>query len=150
MPKIEQSMTIAVSPETVFAALASVQHSPSWISALTSVRDIPVEVVVGSRFVETASFMGKEMETGKEVTVYEPPRCFAHRSTSGPVPQELVMSVEPVDGGSSITVRFEAEPNEFFGTLPLNVLVVAMEVLIRSNLKKLKKMLEHGDWPPMG
>jgi hypothetical protein len=32
--------------------------------------------------------------------------------------------------------------------MPISILVVAMEVLIKGNLSKLKGMLEKGEWPP--
>jgi uncharacterized protein YndB with AHSA1/START domain len=142
MPKIEQTITIASPIDEVFAAIVAVEHSPAWISALKEIRHYSGPPRVGTTFVEIASFMGKTLETGKEVTVFEPPHRFVHKSTSGPVPQELSMTLEPVDGGTHLALRFEAEPNGFFGALPVNILVVAMEVLIKGNLMKLKGMVE--------
>src|SRR4051794_12291682 len=69
MPKIEQTITVASPAEAVFAVISAVEHSPAWISALKSIRDYQGSPSVGATFTEVASFMGKTMETGKEIVV---------------------------------------------------------------------------------
>jgi uncharacterized protein YndB with AHSA1/START domain len=143
MPSIEKTITIDIAPDVVFRAVTDVLRSPEWISAIVEVKDPSPDIPqVGSTFVEVASFMGKRFETEKIVTVYEPPHRFVHASTSGPITQSTAATLEPAGEGTVLKIYFEAEPGGFFGKLPINVLVVALEVIINGNLQKLKKMLE--------
>ena len=143
MPSVEKTIRIDVPPAVVFDAITDVRRSPEWISAIIDVKNISPDIPrVGSTFVEVTSFMAKKFETGKIVTVYEPPHRFVHTNTSGPILQSTTMTCEPEGKGTLLRIHFEAEPGGFFGKLPINVLVVALEVIIMGNLEKLKKKLE--------
>jgi len=147
MPRIEQSIAIERPIDKVFAFVTDVAEYPRWISSIVEVTDIGVEVpAVGSTFTEVASFMGKKIETGKVVTLYEPPHRFSHKSVNGPVPQEFTLLLEPSGEHTTLTLVFEAEPGELFSRVPLQVLVAAVKVLTNSNLSKLKKQLDAGVW----
>ena len=75
------------------------------------------------------------------IEAYEPPRRFALKVTSGPVPFRFEQTIEPEGDGTRISVVAEGEPGGFFKLAePLVERAVKRE--IEGNTETLKDILE--------
>ena len=101
MPRFATTVEIARPPEEVFAYLADVSKLPEWQASLVRA-SADGEVRVGTRIRERRTFMGRELDTELEVTVYEPPRRFDLRSRGGPVSFDIRHVLEPAEGGTRV------------------------------------------------
>jgi hypothetical protein len=107
----------------------------------------PGEIAAGARIREARKFLGKRMESGMEVTVYEPGGSSRLKVASGPIPFHVRQTVEPVGAGTKIDAVIEGEPRGFFRLAePLVVRAVGRE--LASNLATLKDILEAGETLP--
>jgi hypothetical protein len=122
----------------VFAFLADPQNLPQWQSGVVEVRKIS-----DRRHVEVRSFMGKRIEQTLVVTEFDPPRRLDLAVVEGPLPLTVRHTLEPLDGGTRITVVGEGEPRG----LPRFVTAMAAKVLEKQgdhDFGKLKRLLEGG------
>ncbi|MBA3365211.1 MAG: hypothetical protein H0U03_05415 [Actinobacteria bacterium] len=65
-------------------------------------------------FTEVRKFLGRRLESGLEVTDYEPPERFGLRVVEGPVPFEVRHALLASNGGTTIEVSIEGDPGGFF------------------------------------
>ena len=72
---------------------------------------------------------------------YEPPRKFALRVTSGPVPFRFEQTTEPEGGSTRISVAVEGEPGGFF-KLAEALVERAVKRELEGNYATLKDILE--------
>jgi hypothetical protein len=86
-------------------------------------------------------FLGRKFESTLEVTEYEPPRRFAFKVVSGPVPFRVEHTFEPADGGTKLSVAGEGEPGGFF-KLAEPLVIRAVERQTKSDFETLKDLLE--------
>jgi len=90
---------------------------------------------------EVFSLLGRRIESTGEVTGYEPNNKFAFKATSGPMPAEVTMTIESVEGGTRLTIVAEVEPVGFFRVAePLVALTLRRQS--ETNLANLKGLLE--------
>src|SRR2546423_15671244 len=115
MAKIEFSIAVRRPVEEVFAYLTDPANLPEWqSSAIEGRMEAAGPMAKGARFVEARKFMGRRFESTLEVTEYDPPRRFAFRVVSGPVPFRADHPLEPSDGGTQLSVVGEGESGGFF------------------------------------
>ena len=115
MLKVESTTVISRPVEEVFALLSNLENYPKWSSAFLEVQKTsegPIGVGTTWRAVQKA--FGQRLESEVEVTEYEPNRKIAQESTSGPIPSEVLLTFEPVEGGTRVSVALEAEVGGFF------------------------------------
>jgi uncharacterized membrane protein len=108
--KYQHSVVIAAPVEHVFAFAADFENDPRWRAEVRRMRyasERPVRV--GTRAVETARVLGRELETETVVTAYEPNRRVAAESVSGPVPIVGSRDFEVVPGGTRFTYTLETD-----------------------------------------
>ncbi len=142
MVRVEDSIVVSRPIAEVFAYLTDPETLPEWQGSCLEARldgDGPMRA--GSRVVETRKFLGRRMESTMEVAEYEPPRRFAVKVGSGPVPFTATNSLSEADGGTRIDAVIEAEPGGFF-RLAEPLVVRAVERELRNNLATLKDVLE--------
>jgi uncharacterized protein YndB with AHSA1/START domain len=143
--RIELTVEIACPPENVFAALTDLEHLPEWqSSAVAAKADGPL--AVGARIHEQRSMRGRELDNELEVSAYDPPRRFALKGRSGPVP--LSVDHELVeDGGKTILhVHAQAEPGALF-KLAEPMIKRTAEQELRADFERLKVRLEAEGYP---
>jgi len=68
----------------------------------------------GDRFTVVGTFLGRRFELSYELTGYEPPRGYTHRSTGGPIPNQWGYTFEEVSEGTRLRRVAEGEPCGFF------------------------------------
>ena len=142
MPRLEASITIHRPIEEVFAYVVDPNTAAKWQgsvveAALTS--DGPIGV--GSTYRYVIQVMGRRLDTRSQITVYEPPKKFAWKGTSGPFPLSGAFACESVEGDSRATQTLDAEPGGFF-KIAEPLLMRQQQTQLENDLKKLKELLE--------
>jgi carbon monoxide dehydrogenase subunit G len=128
----ELTIEIARTPEDVFSYLTDVSNLPAWQTGVKSatLRDGRIE--------ESRSLLGREFTTTVEIVAQEAPRLFTLRVLEGPVPLTVRHELEPVDGGTRLTVTAEGEVPGFAAGL----LAKGAEKQFRKDFARLKQILE--------
>jgi carbon monoxide dehydrogenase subunit G len=67
----------------------------------------PVGVCSNMRTVDR--FMGREVETTSEITIWDPPDKHAFETVGGPFPARFTLEFESIEGGTKLTSRGEIE-----------------------------------------
>jgi uncharacterized protein YndB with AHSA1/START domain len=140
MIRVEHSVVVSRPPEEVFAYSTDPANVPEWQgSALEANIGGPIQAGATGR--EVRKFLGRRMESTMRIEEYEPPRKFALRVTSGPVPFRFEQTTEPDGGSTRISVAIEGEPGGFFKLAePLVERAVKRE--LEGNYATLKDILE--------
>ena len=115
MLKVESTTVINRPVEEVFALLSNLENYPKWSSAFLEVQKTsegPIGVGTTWRAVQKA--FGQRLESEVEVTEYEPNRKYAQVTKSGPIPVEVLVTFEPIEGGTRVSSALEAEVGGFF------------------------------------
>ena len=87
MVRIDQQVLVERPIAEVFAYLSHFENIPQWESGILEANQLsPGPLGVGARGRDVRQFFGKRTETTYEVTEHDPPRKFAVRSLSSPVP----------------------------------------------------------------
>jgi hypothetical protein len=96
---------------------------------------------VGTTFQKEVKMMGRRIRGTYEVVVYDPPRTFSIKSTSGPLAFQVNYTFVPVNGSTQFTGAGEIEPSGFFRLIaPLLARMVGKQ--IETGLTNLKRLLE--------
>lgn len=146
MPLVHEMVRIDRPAKEVFGFLTTPENTLLWMSNLVSYRaDGAIEK--GTRAEGVSKVAGRIVEWTAEVAEFDPYRTVVWRSIEAPMDFTLEYVVEDVTNDTS-QVTFRQEVDElggFFGRLT-DALVTAMYAHdVRSNLSKLKALLEHVD-----
>lgn len=139
MINIERSIVIDKPVEDVFAFVSDGSKAPSWQSGLEAVEG--QTNVIGSQYTEVRKFMGREMRSVMEVTALEPNARWAAKVLKGPVPYEISVRFEPLDGGTRLTTQMQGEPTGFFKVAE-GMVKGQLEKSLDEDTNRLKKILE--------
>jgi uncharacterized membrane protein len=142
MIKASHRIVIDRPPEEVFAYLVDPANLPVWQPSAKSVvlkTDGPFGL--GSQLADVREVLGKEIETVIEVTTFVPGQEFSFRTISGPIRSTVVHRLEPVEGGTEVTLAMEGEAT---GVLRFAARLAQGRVQqeVESNLARLKTALE--------
>jgi uncharacterized membrane protein len=142
MSKIERSTVIDRPIQEVFDFVHDLANDALWQSTLVESEKLTEGPLrAGSRVREIRRFLGIRVESGYEVTEYEPPTRSAVNATSGPVPFTGSYVLEPLDGSTRFTVHGDIEGHGFFKLAePVFARMVGRE--LEANLGHLKDVLE--------
>lgn len=98
---IRSSIDIDRSPSDVFAYVEELDRHGEWQDAIISARkEPPGPTRLGTHNFEMRRIPGGPREIESEIVEYEPPRRIAARGLNGPVRATIVITIEPLDGGS--------------------------------------------------
>lgn len=141
--KVEKSIVINRPVEAVFAFVTEMNSVPRWapVQSIRALEEGPVRV--GATYVQVVDIMGKPVEIATEVTDYQPPRSFAFKSVSGPLPLTSTFTFVPSQDNTSTNLLLvgEAEPGgalKFAGPFLNNM----VKKQIDDQLTALKRLLE--------
>lgn len=98
---------------------------------------------VGSPQRSVTRFLGRDIETNQQITVWDPPNQFGFKSVSGPIPIEGGMKFEPEGNGTKVTMGGQIEAGGFF-KLAEGLVKRQLESQFVTNLEALKLLLESG------
>lgn len=144
MPVIEESIVINRPRNEVFAFIFDPDNVPVWNSNVIEYERLTEGPFrKGTQTRSKGRVLGKTIESTFEVVELEEDSRVASRTIESPISVEGEYRFEDADGGTQITAHMEAEiPGGFFGKLadPLAARMLAKD--FRSNLEKLKDLLE--------
>ncbi len=152
MPKIEGSVQVAASPETVWSILADRENEFKFYPALVSHEiDPPGLAVLGQKSHAKAKIRGMKVETFTEIAQLEPNKKLVFRQTRGAFLKSFtqIVTLEPIESGTKVTQSGEYEVSMgYLGNILRNLVV---DRAIRKNftvfLKSLKELSESKEPP---
>jgi uncharacterized protein YndB with AHSA1/START domain len=109
--RVEAAIVIAAPPEEVFRFVTIPEQGPRWQESAVSTRvTTPGPVALGSRMEHEGRWLWMRIPTTAVVTVYEPQRRYGYDITSplAPAPSAMRYTIEPVAGGTRLTLSNEA------------------------------------------
>jgi uncharacterized membrane protein len=128
--------------EEVFAVLANLENDVKWRREWVDARKTSGGPIgVGSTFRLVGQFLRWRSETEYEVIEYERNRITTWKAVSGPLPLTFRRTFEPVEGGTRVTIRYEAEPRGFLKpAMPLFARMGKRQ--LEGDFPKLKELME--------
>lgn len=128
----------------VWEYLENAEHNPEWLENMQSAKWTTAPPIrVGSRYEQTARFLGKEVRTNFEVTNHEDGRRITISSLPGSsFPLRITREVQPLgDDRSRVRETAEGDSSGFYHiTDPLMYLIVRRN--ITRAYRRLKRLLE--------
>lgn len=141
MIHIDHTIIINAPIETVFAFATDPDNYTKWQNGVDAL-EYENEPIVGEHYTEVRKFMGIEMRTKLEITQIEENKVWGAKTLSGPVDYSVVVTYEPVDGGTKMTTSVDAEPGGFF-KLAEGAVRKQLEGNIEEDSQTLKAMIEN-------
>jgi uncharacterized membrane protein len=142
MISVEKNIHINKPAAAVFAFVAEFANDAKWQKDLVrSEKTSDGPIAVGTTGLLVQKFAGQEIKNEVVVTVYDPPKTYAFKTTSGPVQFEGSLSLEEMAGGTHVTMKAKGEPGGFF-KLAEGMLQKELEKGFERDLAKLKEILE--------
>lgn len=142
MEKFELSVVINRPTEEVFAVLADLENDIKWRSEWVEAKNTSGgSPGVGATFRLTGELLGRQIPTIYEVIEYEPNRSAAWKTVSGPLPLTFQRTFEGVNGGTRVTIKYDAEMRGFF-KLVMPLLSKSVIRQHEGDLRKVKELME--------
>jgi carbon monoxide dehydrogenase subunit G len=145
MPTVEDSITIARSPEDVWAFLTETDNIPAFESQITDIEQVTDGAVhIGTQWTGHTSVLGRKFGWTSEVVEFDPPTRSKTKAVEGRLRFEVTYTLAPEDGGTRFTYRIDAESGlgGIFGKLGDPLVERAQQRTVRTNLANLKELLE--------
>jgi uncharacterized protein YndB with AHSA1/START domain len=137
MPEAANTVQIARPPADVFAFLADGTNDRHW---RTGVIDIRLKSGAGAGAVYEQGVkgpFGRRVPADYEITAFEPDRRLGFRAIAGPVRPEGSYELQPIDGGTQVTLSLRCTPS---GLAKLMTPMVASTM--RSEVAQLDRLRE--------
>lgn len=144
MYTFEKSIFINLPQQEVFDYVTDPANDQKWRPSSVSAQwTSEGPVGVGSTQHTVDKFLGRNLESDTEVTVWDPPNEFGWKSVGGPIPFELSIKLKAEENGTQMSFSGQAELGGFF-KLAEGLAGKQMEKQIDSDFQNLKKVLEAG------
>ena len=141
MTVIENQATVACTPEELFDYCVDLRNELEWNPAAVSMEKLTDGPIgVGTKFL--ARWKGAPSAIEVTCLEFERPHRWVH-DNGGPIAVSFTGAVEPVEGGSRLSVRFDARPRGWFRVLFPAFLVMARRQE-KANMTHLRQVLERG------
>ena len=142
MVKVESSKTINRPVEEVFAFVTDPANNARWQDGLVESRMTSSGPMgVGAQVTDVRKFLGRDMDSKLEVTAFEPNKKFAQKVVKGPLPFEIILTLEPAGGGTRVNLVAQGEPGGFF-KLAEGMVQKQLQNQLEGDAERLKKALE--------
>lgn len=141
MITVEKSIIINKPAKEVFAFATADGNYQKFNPDVTEVIEHGPRNTVGSSWTEVRKFMGQEVHTTTELTVFEPNMKWVGKVIKGPVPYETTITYETVGDGTKYTIKITGETKGFF-KLAEGVVAAQLEKTLAASNQKLKDLLE--------
>jgi carbon monoxide dehydrogenase subunit G len=146
--RVDHDIVIGRPPDVIYAYLADPGRLLEWQDGLNEVRrEGQGPAAVGERWTEIRTAMGRKLEATVEVAEAEPGRQFTVNSVSGPVAFRVEHSLEPVDGGTRVSVVAEGEAGGF-AKLAGGMVKRQLRSSFQNSFARMKEILEAGGGAP--
>ena len=142
MEAYELSTVINRPIEEVFTVLSNLENDLKWRDEWVDARKTSEGPIgLGTCFSLFAKAFGRRIETVYEMIQYEPNRIAAWKAMSGPFPLIFRRSVERAEGGTRVTIRYEAEMRGFMKLL-MSFMIGSVKRQHEGDLRKVKELME--------
>ncbi len=141
MITVEKSIIINKPVEDVFTFAIAEGNYQKLQPDVTEVIENGPRNTVGSSWTEVRKFMGQEMRTTTELTVFEPNKKWAGKVIKGPVFYETTITYEAIPEGTKYTTKITGEPKGFF-KLAEGMVASQLEKTISESNQRLKDFVE--------
>ena len=142
METVELSIVINKPTEEVFTYLANLENDLKWRREWVEAKNTSESPLgLGTTFLLVGELLGRRMETVYETIEYEPNRMSAWKAVSGPLPLTFRRTFERIDGGTRVTMRYEAEVRGFFKLVKPLVMSIGKRQL-EGDFPKLNELME--------
>jgi len=142
--RVATTTVIKASPEHVWEFITVVENGPRWQEGAVWTRvSTPGPMRLGSAAEHEGKWLGMRIRTTGEVTVFEPPFRFGYtiRSRLTPKPSVMRYEIEPIAGGSKLTLSNEADLGAWLRPLaPL--LQRNVQGMFERDISRLKAVIE--------
>lgn len=133
--KLQRSVETTARPAQVFAYLSDFTNTDEWDPGTVHTELVSGDGGVGTTYLNTSTFMGRETQLTYVVQTHEPDRLFALRGENDTVVAHDSMEIAPLGDGSRVTYTADFE---FKGVARL------VAPLLKPALKKLGDEAEEG------
>lgn len=145
MATVQGSIQIVRPRETVWPHVAEPARLAAWfIPVVTAMSDGDGAIAPGDRWEYEQKVLGVRLRQASRVEEVVTPERVVQRSEAGPFGWTSWALLEPFDGGTALTLRFEAEAGlgGVFGRLADRVVEQRYGALVDASLDALKARLE--------
>ncbi|NNC92170.1 MAG: hypothetical protein HKN80_06725 [Acidimicrobiia bacterium] len=143
MHEVKETIFINRLPEEVHLFLMDTDNALLWQSNLVEYELLSEDYRKGSMFRGVNKVAGRKIKWEAEVAEHELGAHALMRSTEAPMPFELEYVFAAIDDGTEMTYHMTVkEFGGFFGKLADPLVVRLYQKDVRSNLEKLKDLLE--------
>lgn len=141
---IEKAIYIDCPQQEVFDFASDPANIHKWQSNFISAEwTLEEKHGVGSTQHSVSHFLGRDIESTSQITVWDPPNQYGFKVISGPVPVEGDMKFEPEGTGTKMTMGGQVEAGGFF-KLAEGMIKKQLGSQFVTNLEALKLLLEAG------
>jgi hypothetical protein len=138
----ENSILISRPPQEIFDYAADPANAHKWQSNMISLEWTSTSVPgVGSTQRGVARFLGRDMVSNVEITVWDPPYQYGYKLVDGPFKLAGSMMFEAKESGTKVTAYGQADARSFF-RLAEGLLKKQTEKQNSTNLEALKLLLQ--------
>ena len=107
--KLQRSVETTASPARVFAYLSDFTHTDEWDPGTVHTERVSGDGGVGTTYLNTSKFMGRETQLTYVVQTHEPDRLFSLRGENKTVVAHDSMEIAPRGEGSRVTYTADFE-----------------------------------------
>jgi uncharacterized membrane protein len=144
MINVEVSIVINRPIGEVFDFLSNMENNMKWRTSQQEVKKLSEGPIgVGTTYRMVNHILGRQLETEAVVIEYEPNRKYTTRDKSGNLPLEAQRIFEPVEGGTRVTLKLQADPSGVF-KIAAPLFATMAKRSIESDITNLKDLMEAG------
>lgn len=116
MLRVDAAIVINAPADVVFEFIANPENNPTWQRGMQSCRITSEgQFGQGSTYRQTATFLGKRIDSDFEIVEFVPGRRIKGTTTSGPFPITFTRSAEPLgDDRTHVAALVEGDASGFF------------------------------------
>jgi hypothetical protein len=126
------------SPARVRGVMFDARHDPSWMAAVKTVEPLDRSQGPGARVRRTGRFMGRTLRWTTEVVAATASHVEL-RIIDGPMRGTVTYRIDPIDGGSEVSIRNVGEAPGF---APRWLMAWAMRRALTADLRRLQRIAE--------
>lgn len=141
MLKVTSSVVINKPVADVFAYTTDPNTATKWQGGVDAVIPEGPQDVVGSKYTEVRKFMGQEMKSTLQITLFQKNAKWGAKVLNGPVPYEVIQTFAAEGAGTRLTTDVQGEPKGFF-KIAEGALQGQLQKSLDEDGQRLKKLLE--------
>lgn len=144
---VSSSVAVAVPAAVAWGVIADFSRNPEWQRGMRSARWLTEPpLAVGSRYVQHARFLGRDVRSVFEVVELDPGRRVTIDTVEGTFPITVTRSVAPAATGCLISADVRGDAGGLF-RLAAPLLPALVKRSVAGDYKRLRRLLEQSAEP---